>query len=299
MCVILEIEPNVIIPTDKLDCACDINKHGFGIAYVDNNEIKIIRDVSTPNDPKVVADHLQKLKKFKRFVHLRHATVGAVNLANCHPFVVIQDKKKPRIAMMHNGTLQSYTPPADDKITSDTAMFNAHLVRPLALRLDAYLKTKYVIDDFIFKKLVDSECNYSVVVIFDAWGNVVKFNEQRGKQFDGWWASNDYSFSSNHQRSSTRTRPQVVQFQNYRRDNTPRRYRGTEMPWEEVGIDTQMAAVQAWDKETTPEQVTASLVVKNGATKAWPSSENEIQLGMQMREAGKFLKSFVINEADK
>ena len=87
MCVILQIEPGTVVPADKLARACDINKHGHGIAYVHKGELKLIRSVAN-NDPKEIAATLERLRSHRVFLHLRHATVGPVTLANNHPMIV-------------------------------------------------------------------------------------------------------------------------------------------------------------------------------------------------------------------
>lgn len=206
MCVILEIQPKVEVPYDKLALACDINKHGFGIAYVSNKEIKIRRSIEQPNDPKKVAEILTELAEHKRFVHLRHATVGKVVMENNHPFVSHKQKGRPSIAFMHNGGINTWAPTKNDDVSSDTKCFNDEFVIPLIHRIGAYCQPRDILNDWMFKRFVQHENGTysSVLVFFDIWGNVLKFNADRGKQFEGWWASNSYSFESTHSRSSSR-----------------------------------------------------------------------------------------------
>ncbi len=205
MCVILERNPGVIIPADKLERACDINKHGFGITYSLNGKLQFIRSLVQPNNPKTVADHLQKLKAHKVWVHLRHATVGAVNKDNNHPFLLLGKKRHGYdLAMMHNGTLFSYKPTDQKSTDSDTLIFAKEFAAPLALRFHAFNKHKLLEDEF-FKKFLKQEVGYSsVVVLVDGAGNTLCINRDKGKEYEGWWASNDYSFQDTHHRSSSR-----------------------------------------------------------------------------------------------
>ena len=154
MCQVLMLSAGVTLPIDKLELTCDINKHGFGLAWVDNGELKIHRSVKQPNDPDEINRLLIDTIKFKRFLHLRHATVGNVNMENSHPFVLLQKGKgspKPILCMMHNGTLSNYTPPQGDTVTSDTLLFARTMAGPLASRVQAY-SGKSVLADPIFRR---------------------------------------------------------------------------------------------------------------------------------------------------
>lgn len=207
MCVILDISKGVKIPQGKLELACDINKHGFGLAFQEKGRVKCIHTITEPNDYKLVSKELHKLNDRRVLLHLRHATVGAVNRANAHPLQVLTKHEDGiDLVMMHNGTLHMYSPPWDskDKVTdSDTLLFKEQFARPLALRSILFSpKDKLLVDPF-FRKLVTKEVGgFSVLVFMDNYGNVWKINEDKGKQFEGWWASNEYSFQESHYRSS-------------------------------------------------------------------------------------------------
>ncbi len=256
MCVILQIEPNVKFPTDKLERACDINPDGYGIAYLDKG-IQVIRSVAK-NDPKEVADHLQRLNDRRVFVHLRYATVGEVSLENSHPFVLLSHRKVGDIAMMHNGTLSAYSP--KEKGVSDTKIFADTFAGPAVARIAAFAGSNKVLHDPIFQKIADMDAGVSVLVFFDRWGNVLKINQQRGKQFEGWWASNDYSFDDKHMRSSVR---HISSTPNYRNVSHIRNYqnrgygRNRGLPWQEDTIhdpvSDQMA--EAWRKHTGTQHI--------------------------------------------
>jgi hypothetical protein len=64
----------------------------------------------------------------------------------------------------------------------------------------------FLLENMIFRKvLLDYIIGNSVVVLFDNKERKLTLNVNKGKQFEGWWASNDYSFDEQHIRSSTRT----------------------------------------------------------------------------------------------
>lgn len=206
MCVIIERRPNVTIPADMIEQACDINKHGFGIVFAKGGSLITEYSIQTPNDPKVVADRLQALKGEHILLHLRHATVGDISRQNLHPIPVLHKKKHGLdLVLLHNGTLWDYRPKDDKDTLSDTNNFNNRFLRPMAVRFNAFDKKK-MLSDQLFLYILQKEIGMaSVVVLIDGAGNIVKLNDKQGKDYEGWWASNTYSFSSSHQRSSKRT----------------------------------------------------------------------------------------------
>lgn len=211
MCVIIDRDPKADIPLESLRTACDINKHGYGLAYVEKGVFVIHRSTQVPNNPEAIHKLLEKYKDRRVFLHLRHATVGEVSMKNSHPFVVKHSSGLGAL-FMHNGTLSDWSP-AKGAAESDSHVFFRDWVSPWFLRtVDSSLYaskkgkvTKSPLEDDLFVDVVDQHTGYSSVFLMaDTRGNVVRFNEDRGKQFKGWWASNDYSFNTNHQRSSTR-----------------------------------------------------------------------------------------------
>jgi Predicted glutamine amidotransferase len=208
MCVILDIQPGATIPDDAFETACDINKHGYGLAFIDKGRLKIERKISEKNDPDEIAKKLKKYNKHRVFLHLRHATVGKINEANSHPFVTLKGADGLDLCMMHNGTMYEYQPPAKLVETmgiSDTHWYNETFLIPLAERMVKHSGVNLLKDAFFSKLVHKSFLGWSVLLLFDNQGNVIRVNGERGKEFDGYWASNDYSFNTNHQRSSIRT----------------------------------------------------------------------------------------------
>lgn len=256
MCVILDIQPGAMIPDDKLEIACDINGDGFGIAYIENGSFKVIRSLEKPNNPKTVKGLLEAAKAHRRFVHLRFATVGGVTLENNHPMVVLGKPDKPKMLMMHNGTLQSYK--VDKSPVSDTFHFNERLVKPLAERVAAFKKPKDVLGDGIFQYIVEKESGYSLFLFADVFGNVFKVGEW--VEYDGFSASNKYSFQTTHHRSSKAVVPYTpYRYPEYRRGQRIGDTKWTP-PWKEVtpertAVVTSMAD---WERENRSLNVVAS-----------------------------------------
>jgi predicted glutamine amidotransferase len=260
MCQILDIKAGATVPMEMLELTCDINRHGFGVAWLDNGNIKIERSISV-NNAKTLGGLLDRIKDKRRFVHIRHATIGEVSMANNHPFVVLEQKKhrqkkRPALIMMHNGTLWGYDEEKAKGI-SDTYLFNQRFVRPLALRCEAFGGLKSVLRDELFRKLIIDETKSSdKILMVDNLGYVLTFNRNSGKDFPefGFWASNTYSFDKNHNRSSSiSTSGGFGEFDrrwNQSRNVAPfRRDTGTDsilsnLPWKET--EAQKAEREAW-----------------------------------------------------
>jgi hypothetical protein len=203
MCVIIVAEPGVVIPQDKLELACDINKQGFGLSWGGKTKIETERSIED-NDPKAIAKLLEQTKTHRRFLHLRYATVGEVTMENSHPFIGMNGT----FGMMHNGTLYNWKPLATsaDKDRSDSFIFFRDMVEPMAKMAHKFSGPTFLLENMIFRKvLLDYIIGNSVVVLFDNKERKLTLNVNKGKQFEGWWASNDYSFDEQHIRSSTRT----------------------------------------------------------------------------------------------
>lgn len=207
MCVIISRNAGVKIPADMIEQACDINKHGWGLMYAKKGKLHIDRSLKQPNDPKEVMDKLQSLGDRHVYLHLRHATVGEINAENSHPFTILTRKRHGvDLAMMHNGTLFTYKPEVTNTKDSDTLMFVRQMVAPLAQRVNAFCGQKVLFDKF-FTQIIHGELHYtqSVILFLDSNGTELIFHKEKGKQFDGWWASTADAFDSQHLRSSSRT----------------------------------------------------------------------------------------------
>lgn len=243
MCVIIEKYPGTTLPSDKMEIACDVNKHGYGIAYVHKGRIRTIKKAvaGKNNDPGEILDILQPLKDKRVFIHLRHATVGDVCDINAHPFDVSPSKRLD-IGLMHNGTLYDFTPAHPNKEGySDTLLFATNLVTPFLKRMHAFAGVDVLKDIYTREVLKKFLTNTSVVVLYDQLGNVIKLNESAGKEFEGWWASNTYSFNDQHLRSSKRS-TQTYNYTGYNHQTHEYRWPqdyDNDLPWKKqsVGVD--------------------------------------------------------------
>lgn len=199
MCVIINRDPNVEIEYGMIESACKVNPHGFGLMFAEDGKLNIIKEFKDEgNDPERIARLLEDHKDYTISLHLRYQTVGERSLLNCHPFVTcIKGEDDFDLAFMHNGTLSDFK--RSDTKMADSYHFNEEIVRPLALRVAAFDTPETVLwDPFLQEVLKKYSGVGSVFSLMDGEGNVLVINEDRGKKFEGWWASNDYSFNRYH-----------------------------------------------------------------------------------------------------
>lgn len=89
MCVIIIKDNNKIINEATLLASATINEDGLGILWLDTYEVE-----------KVPSLEYNKLITKRPFIaHFRYATVGKINLSNCHPFNINEDN-----LLFQNGT---------------------------------------------------------------------------------------------------------------------------------------------------------------------------------------------------
>src|SRR5438045_8963039 len=91
MCVIIVRQPGVTLPFDKLQTACKVNAHGWGLAVVDRGRIELSHQLTAEgNNPDGVARALEDASDQLALLHLRFVTAGDKSLENCHPFRVLR-----------------------------------------------------------------------------------------------------------------------------------------------------------------------------------------------------------------
>lgn len=90
----------------------DEHRDGWGIAFSNANGFDIYRD-EQPAAGSYLADHISKaeIKAKTTIAHIRKATIGEVNITNCHPFErKLWDKSW---LFCHNGDLKDFAPILD------------------------------------------------------------------------------------------------------------------------------------------------------------------------------------------
>jgi gamma-glutamylaminecyclotransferase len=101
MCVIIVKHNDRIIKHSTLVASAAKNPDGLGILWLDNYKLE-----------KIPSENYKKLLTKRPFIaHFRFATVGKVNLKNCHPFSIDEDN-----LLFQNGTV----PGLGNKVKTDT-----------------------------------------------------------------------------------------------------------------------------------------------------------------------------------
>lgn len=96
----------------------DEHRDGWGIAFSNTNGFDIYRD-EQPAAGSHLADHISKaeIKAKTTIAHIRKATIGEVNINNCHPF----ERKLWNKSWLfcHNGDLKNFSPVLDSRFVPE------------------------------------------------------------------------------------------------------------------------------------------------------------------------------------
>jgi hypothetical protein len=200
MCVIIKREPKILIPEEKIISACHVNSDGWGISVVDRGKLTTQKF----HDPKGTKpeDVIKALKDAEDnllFLHLRYTTAGKTNTDNCHPFEVFKGDNF-EVQFMHNGTLSKFSKGKSDDY-SDTYHFTLEILKPL-VRAFYEVDGASVLANPTLKAILDEFRASSAFALYDNEGNSLLVENTSCKQFEGWWASNEYSFNRTHRTAS-------------------------------------------------------------------------------------------------
>lgn len=137
MCVIYHFTPGAEMDKQSFVNSVHNNWHGYGLILKDGNKrLQVLKDCPEGgNDPEMLWKLVEDNKDIDRFLHLRHATKGAVGTMNTQPFTIFNSNKR-EVLFMHNGTLNGFgegwnNPKPEDK--SDTLDFADKILRPALL----------------------------------------------------------------------------------------------------------------------------------------------------------------------
>lgn len=208
MCLIIKRDPDFEIPFEKFKSAVTVNPDGYGLSFPEDGKLVTVRSPDKPDPEKLYRFVNEDLKDRDLLVHLRFTTAGATNLRNAHPFPILEKTTDGvDLRMAHNGTLHKWKVKAD-KEESDTRAFVKGFVRPLFKRLAKGLSPEELLTDQFTKELLEDQLTTASVLTFlDSEGNSLICNPtgNGGKQDDGWYYSNTYSFKENHRQPKTGT----------------------------------------------------------------------------------------------
>lgn len=198
MCVIIVRDPGITIPFSKLESAAIVNPDGWGIAVADRGKLSYHHSMEA--NPEHIAKALEDAQNHTVLLHLRFNTKGDTILANCHPFAARVDGLD--VAFAHNGTLYKYSPDKDES-ASDSYKFNEEFLSPALARVAAFTGNDNVLTDQFLADLLENQAgSNSKFALLDGNGKTLIINHKEGKEFEGWWSSNEYSFQRNHRSSN-------------------------------------------------------------------------------------------------
>lgn len=81
--------------------------HGWGLATYQNKKLNITAEPVCADKSKILGGIIEKLPPQNNLIgHIRLATVGSLDISNCHPFVRT-DSSKRQWVLAHNGTIFS------------------------------------------------------------------------------------------------------------------------------------------------------------------------------------------------
>lgn len=197
MCVIIHRKPGITIPFEKLQSACIVNKDGMGLVAFDRGKLELRKFFEDGgNNPDTLQKFLDDAKDLHVYAHLRYRTRGATDKSNVHPFGVLTKKKHGTdLQFMHNGTLSDFGTATE----CDSKQFAKKLLRPLTEKFLASMDAGEIIHDDTYITILEKYAGKSsVFLLVDSEGGHRIINYSEGHEFDGWWASNKYSFDRTH-----------------------------------------------------------------------------------------------------
>lgn len=205
MCVIISRNPGIELPFDKLENACITNSDGWGLSVADRGKLETVTKYDPAgNNAEEIARILEQTKEQRVFLHLRYSTAGTKSIDNCHPFQSATLKDDGRdISFMHNGTIYAFKGASD---FSDTYNFNQEIVSPLCKMMLAADPDSNPLQNKLLERLLKEYAGGgSVFLLYDQDGNEIIINKDKGHQYEGWWASNTYSFNRSHRSQGSHT----------------------------------------------------------------------------------------------
>lgn len=246
MCVIIAREPQVLIPHDKLTSAAIVNPDGFGVSIIDRGKIDTFHMCEDKgNNARDIIKAFDDAKDHQVYMHLRYNTAGKTNIENCHPFQSFKGDGY-EVQFMHNGTLSSFKKTSSDY--SDTYHFNEEIIKP-TIKAFYELYGDGVLLDPTFKRILSEfKGGSSIFTLYDSNGKELILGE--GKKFEGWWASNDYSFNRAHRE------PAASSYEPY--NSRKKLYQGYYSTWETDDYGDYCPAPDPLPKDSKPIASTAT-----------------------------------------
>lgn len=184
MCLIVKKPAGMEIPTEHLVNSATHNPDGWGVMWASKGKVHTRKGMGHIREAMPVIDSLTAKTCY---VHQRYATHGATDLANGHPFCILDKTMHgTELYMMHNGVLNGVPDIMRDR--SDTYHYAMMLRGILAGQPELLADKKFLRD-------LSGDIRGSKFVFLFGDGREIIINEDEGKTLEGLWYSNTYSLA--------------------------------------------------------------------------------------------------------
>jgi len=191
MCLLINQPKNLpAISNEWLTDFYYYNSDGIGVMY-SNGRGRLVVQKALPRDEGELIEFYHRFIAGKACAwHLRMRTHGGIDLANCHPYPVLNFKQHGiDLQIMHNGVLHTGNH-ADDSM-SDTHHFVARFLTPILADNPSLIFNK------AFQELLADQIGAAnKFILVDSLGRTVVINESAGVRWGGLWLSNTYAWSA-------------------------------------------------------------------------------------------------------
>lgn len=203
MCLIMQADRD--IPVDFFKHVAQRNKDGFGMMWIQDNQIRTYKTLDKDMD--AFKAKFDEVKQYQPYIHFRMRTHGEIDDHNCHPYYCGSG-----IYLMHNGVLGVKQ---WDKEKSDTWHFVYDVLRPL---FKASKNPHELIRSPVFNNIMEQYCGKGSRLVFGDRGGYALINADDWVQVKeertgckGLMVSNSYAWSE----SSFRAPTTVTSFESF------------------------------------------------------------------------------------
>lgn len=175
MCIAI-LNKGKIVSKSNFENSLESNPDGFGMAWIENNQIHTFKSLSTKSEElyQVYKDAFLRTDK-AMFLHFRITTSGGSNLFNTHPFYINNN-----LVFMHNGII----PKLGTSTLSDTQEFNNNYLKKIGGR--------QIFNNDAIRELIAERIGHSKLVFLKSDGSHTIINPHLGIfEKDGNWYSNN------------------------------------------------------------------------------------------------------------
>ena len=172
--------------------------NGDGIGVMRSNNGNLIIEKILPKDSDDFINFYEKhIFGYECAFHLRMKTHGNIDLANCHPYEILNKADHGLdLWLMHNGIL--HTDNKDDLTKSDTYHYIKNYLVPMLAKNPDYAFTES------FNEIISDHIGSSnKFVIMDNLGRQAVINKDQGIYWAGLWLSNTYAWSASNTATAT------------------------------------------------------------------------------------------------